>query len=97
MKTIGKIKGIIANLLMVEVNNPIAQNEICYVKHTDVELMAEVIKITGKIAYVQVFDSTRGLKVGTEVEFSGSLLEVELGQGILSKNYDGLQNDLDAL
>lgn len=97
MKTIGKIKGIIANLLMVEVNNPIAQNEICYVKHTDVELMAEVIKITGKIAYVQVFDSTRGLKVGTEVEFSGSLLEVELGPGILSKNYDGLQNDLDAL
>jgi len=97
MKTIGKIKGIIANLLMVEVNNPIAQNEICYVKHTDVELMAEVIKITGKIAYVQVFDSTRGLKVETEVEFSGSLLEVELGPGILSKNYDGLQNDLDAL
>lgn len=97
LKTKGKIKGIISNLLMVEVENPVAQNEICYVQHEEIELMAEVIKITNKIAYVQVFDSTRGLKIGTEVEFSGSLLEVELAPGILSKNYDGLQNDLDAI
>ena len=97
MSTRGTVKGIIANLLMVEVKEPAAQNEICYVKHQDLNLMAEVIKINGTTAFVQVFDSTRGLKVGTEVEFSGGMLDVTLGPGLLSKNYDGLQNDLDIL
>lgn len=97
MKTIGKVRGIISNLLMVSVENPVAQNEICYVTLGETQLMGEVIKINGNTAFVQVFDSTRGLKVGAEVIFSGSMLEVELGPGVLSKNYDGLQNDLDAL
>ncbi len=97
MKTRGHITGIIANLLMVDAVNPVAQNEICLIAHEGVELMGEVIKITGTTSYVQVFDSTRGLKVGTEVVFTGGLLEVSLGPGILSKNYDGLQNDLDGL
>jgi V/A-type H+-transporting ATPase subunit A len=55
--------------------------------------MAEVIKVLGDLAYVQVFESTRNLKVGAPVEFQGHMLEVTLGPGILSKNYDGLQND----
>ncbi|MCB0484072.1 MAG: V-type ATP synthase subunit A [Flavobacteriales bacterium] len=97
MTTSGIIQGITSNLLMVKTNAAVGQNEICYVKHQDMSLMGEVIKIVGDIAYVQVFDSTRGLRAGTEVEFSGSLLEVELGPGILSKNYDGLQNDLDIM
>jgi V/A-type H+-transporting ATPase subunit A len=59
--------------------------------------MAEVIKILGDQAYVQVFESTRGLKVGADVEFRGHMLEVTLGPGILSRNYDGLQNDLDRM
>lgn len=59
--------------------------------------MAEVIKVTGKNAYVQVFESTRGMKVGAEAEFTGHMLEVTLGPGMLSKNYDGLQNDLDKM
>jgi V/A-type H+-transporting ATPase subunit A len=59
--------------------------------------MAEVIKIIGDIAYVQVFESTRGLKPGSKVEFEGHMLEVELGPGLLSKNFDGLQNDLDKM
>ncbi|QTN37951.1 V-type ATP synthase subunit A [Cryomorphaceae bacterium] len=94
MKTRGVIKGIIANLLLVEAENAVGQNEICMIEHQGTELMGEVIKIAGKTAYVQVFDSTRGLRVGTEVVFTGSLLEVTLGPGMLSKNYDGLQNDL---
>jgi V/A-type H+-transporting ATPase subunit A len=96
-KTKGTVQGIIANLLLVEVSDPVAQNEICYVQHDGAKLMGEVIKITGETAYVQVFDSTRGIKVGTLVTFSGGMLEVELGPGILSKNLDGLQNDLDQL
>jgi len=95
--TEGKIKGIISNLVQVEVAGVVAQNEICYLIKGDTKLMAEVIKVMGDIAYVQVFESTRGLKVGDAVEFTGHLLEVTLGPGILSRNYDGLQNDLDKM
>ncbi|MDR2563044.1 MAG: V-type ATP synthase subunit A [Prevotellaceae bacterium] len=94
MKTKGKVSGIIANLVIVEVDGPVSQNEICYVKLGEVDMMAEVIKITGDKAYVQVFESTRGLKVGCEVEFQGHMLEVTLGPGILSGIFDGLQNNL---
>jgi V/A-type H+/Na+-transporting ATPase subunit A len=97
MNTIGKVTGIIANLVIVETEGRAAQNEICFIKHGDTRLMAEVIKIVGNKVYVQVFESTRGLKVGTEVEFMGHMLEVTLGPGILSKNFDGLQNDLDKM
>ena len=97
MSTIGKVVGIIANLVIVEVDGPVSQNEICYIKMSGVKLMAEVIKIGGKNAYVQVFESTRGLKPGTEVEFTSHMLEAALGPGILSKNFDGLQHDLDKM
>ncbi len=95
--TTGKVKGIIANLVTVEVNGPVSQNEICYITLGETRLMAEVIKYAGNNAYVQVFESTRGLKVGNTVEFTGHMLEVTLGPGLLSRNYDGLQNDLDKL
>lgn len=97
MSVKGKVKGIIANLVIVEVNGPVSQNEICYISSSDTKLMAEVIKINGQNAYVQVFESTRGVKIDSEVEFAGHMLEVYLGPGILSKNYDGLQNDLDEM
>ena len=94
MKTTGKVIGIISNLVTVEVNGPVAQNEICFIKTGDVRLMAEVIKVGGKNAYVQVYESTRGVKNGCDVEFEGYMLEVTLGPGLLSSNYDGLQNNL---
>jgi len=94
MKTKGKVTGIIANLVTVEVDGPVAQNEICYIYRGETKLMAEVIKVTGKLAYVQVFESTRGLKVNDTVDFEGHMLEATLGPGLLSKNYDGLQHDL---
>ncbi len=97
MSSIGKVTGIIANLVIVETDDRVAQNEICFIKHDNTRLMAEVIKIMGQKVYVQVFESTRGLKVGSEVEFAGHMLEVTLGPGLLSKNFDGLQNDLDKM
>jgi len=97
MLTQGNVTGIIANLVIVKVNGPVAQNEICYIDLEGVRLMAEVIKIVGDQAYVQVFESTRNLKIGALVEFQGHMLEVALGPGILSKNYDGLQNDLNKM
>ena len=95
--TTGKVKGIISNLVTVVVDGPVSQNEICYIKLGETRLMAEVIKVIGDNVYVQVFESTRGLKVGNTVEFTGHMLEVTLGPGLLSRNYDGLQNDLDKL
>ncbi len=97
MNTIGNVTGIVANLVIVETEGTTAQNEICYIKHRDTRLMAEVIKVVGNKSYIQVFESTRGLKVGTEVEFMGHMLEATLGPGILSKNFDGLQNDLNKM
>lgn len=95
--TRGKVTGIIANLVIVDVHDPVVQNEICMIHHPEASLMAEVIKIGESKAFVQVFESTRGLKTGAKVEFTGQMLEVALGPGILSRNYDGLQNDLDAM
>lgn len=95
--TKGIVKGIIANLVQVEVSGPVSQNEICYINLGGVKLMAEVIKVMGNIAYTQVFESTRGLKPGDTVEFTEHMLEVKLGPGMLSKNYDGLQNDLNKM
>lgn len=96
-KTRGKVVGIISNLVLVQADGPVAQNEICYIQHPDAALMAEVIKIMGDRAYVQVFESTRGLRPGMAVDFDGHMLEVTLGPGILSRNYDGLMHDLDTM
>ncbi|MBN2212639.1 MAG: V-type ATP synthase subunit A [Bacteroidales bacterium] len=97
MSTKGKVKGIIANLVIVGADGPVSQNEICYIHYRNIQLMAEVIKVVGNDAYVQVFESTRELKIGDDVSFTGRMLEVTLGPGILSKNYDGLQNDLNKM
>ncbi len=97
MTTKGIVKGIVSNLVTVEVDGAVSQNEICYITVGGVKLMSEVIKVIGKNAYVQVFESTRGMKVGDEAEFTDHMLEVTLGPGMLSRNYDGLQNDLDKM
>ena len=97
MATKGIVKGIVSNLVTVEVDGPVSQNEICYISVGGMKLMSEVIKVIGKNAFVQVFESTRGMRVGDEAEFQGHMLEVTLGPGMLSRNYDGLQNDLDKM
>ena len=93
-KTTGIVTGIVSNLVTVQVSGPVAENELCYIRLGDTRLMAEVIKVNGKNAQVQVFESTRGLKNGDTVEFEGKMLEITLGPGLLSSVYDGLQNDL---
>ncbi len=97
MKTKGRVNGIISNIVIVKADGPVAQNEICYVWTGDTKMMAEVIKVIGDDAYVQVYDSTRGLKIGDRVEFEGHMLEATLAPGLLSRNYDGLQNDLEKM
>ena len=94
MSTTGKVTGIVSNLVTVQVDGPVAENELCYIDLKGTKLLAEVIKVGGDKASVQVFESTRGLKGGDSVEFLGKMLEVSLGPGLLSSVYDGLQNDL---
>ena len=97
MKTLGRVNGIISNIVIAKVDGAVGQNEICHVYCGDTRMMAEVIKVIGDEAYVQVYDSTRGLKIGDKVEFEGHMLEATLAPGLLSRNYDGLQNDLEKM
>lgn len=95
--TKGTVSGVIANMVTLSVDGPVAQGEICYIETGGDRLMAEVIKVIGSDVYVQVFESTRGLKVGSPADFTGHMLEVRLAPGMLSKNFDGLQNNLDKM
>ncbi len=97
MSTKGKVTGIVSNLVTVAVDGPVAENELCYISVGGEKLLAEVIKVNGEKASVQVFESTRGLKNGNDVEFLGKMLEVTLGPGLLSGIYDGLQNNLQTM
>ena len=95
----GKIVGVNGNLLKVAFEEPVVLNEVAYacVSGSDLKLKAEVIRIKGKEAECQVFEDTTGLKVNDDVEFTGELLSVELGPGLLTQVFDGLQNPLPAL
>jgi V/A-type H+/Na+-transporting ATPase subunit A len=96
-KNIGKIIGVNGNLITVRFDNPVLQNEIGYAMIGETGLKAEVIRVRGSAAEMQVFEDTTGLSVGDPVEFSGEMLSVHLGPGLLSQIYDGLQNPLPAL
>ena len=93
----GKISGISGNLLTVVVDGQITQNEVGYAIKGDQRLKSEVIRIQGNKAFLQVFESTKNLKVGDSVEFTSDLLSVRLGPGLLQQIYDGLQNPLPQL
>lgn len=83
------------NLLHVRFEGAIRQGEVARVKIGDEGLLAEVIEIAGNDAKVQVFEDTRGIKLNTPVHFAGHLLEAELGPGLLTTIFDGLQNPLE--
>ncbi|MDD3089015.1 MAG: V-type ATP synthase subunit A [Candidatus Omnitrophica bacterium] len=93
----GKIVSVNGNMLGVAFEGDTMQNEVGYVISGDHRLKSEIIKIQGNVAFMQVFEYTKGLKVGDPVEFSGNMLSVELGPGLLSQVYDGLQNPLPEL
>ncbi|NLZ64616.1 MAG: V-type ATP synthase subunit A [Lentisphaerae bacterium] len=97
-KFTGRVTGINSNMLSVAFSERVIQNEVAYVVTDDgARLKSEVIRVRGQEADIQVFENTGGLKVGDVVEFSGELLSVELGPGLLTQVYDGLQNPLPEL
>lgn len=91
----GKVKKAFGNLLQIEFDGHIRQGEVLMVKLGETLLKAEVIEILGNEAKIQVFEDTRGVKYDTPVEFTGSLLEAELGPGLLTSIFDGLENPLE--
>ena len=93
----GRIKGVNGNLVTVEFDTAVMQNEVAYAIIGDKRLKGEVIRVRGNRADLQIYESTAGLKIDDPVEFSGDMLCVALGPGLLTKVYDGLQNPLNLL
>ena len=94
----GSVTGVNGNMVSVAFDESVTQNEVAFVITGDGErLKSEVIRVRGREADLQVYESTSGIKVGDKVEFSGNLLSVELGPGLLTQVYDGLQNPLPEL
>ena len=89
-----KIVGVNGNMITVEYSRQVIQNEVAFAIVGDSRIKCEVIRVRGKYADLQAFESTNGLKAGDLVEFTGELLSVELGPGLLAQVYDGLQNPL---
>ncbi|WNY69263.1 V-type ATP synthase subunit A [Borreliella andersonii] len=97
MDTKGKVVGVNGNLVTIEVEGSVSMNEVLFVKTAGRNLKAEVIRIRGNEVDAQVFELTKGISVGDLVEFTDKLLTVELGPGLLTQVYDGLQNPLPEL
>ena len=84
-------------MISVEFQDAVGQNEVAYARLGETQLMSEVVRVRGTEADLQVFEDTAGLSIGDPVEFSGELLSAELGPGLLTQIYDGLQNPLPRL
>ena len=93
-KTIGTVTGVNGNMVTVRAQGTVTMNEVAYIVSDGRRLKSEVIRVQAETVQVQVFEITRGIQVGDAVEFSGELLSVELGPGLLGQIYDGLQNPL---
>jgi V/A-type H+-transporting ATPase subunit A len=90
----GRVVGVNGNMVAVEFTEMVMQNEVAYVVVGDERLKSEVIRVKGSRADVQVFEDTLNIRVGDAVEFTNELLSVDLGPGLLSQVFDGLQNPL---
>jgi V/A-type H+-transporting ATPase subunit A len=93
----GTVIGVNGNMVSVQYTGDVMMNEVGYVQVGDQKLKSEVIRVRGRVAELQVFEQTRGIGIGDELEFSRDLLAVELGPGLLGQVFDGLQNPLPEL
>ena len=93
----GKIVGVNGNIITAEFDTHVTQNEVAYIAVGEEKLKGEVIRVRGRRVDIQTFEDTVGVKVGDTIEFTDELLSVELGPGLLTMVYDGLQNPLNEL
>jgi V/A-type H+-transporting ATPase subunit A len=95
--TKGVVAGVNGNMVNVRFDGQVSMNEVGFIQLGDKKLKSEVIRIKGDMSALQVFEMTRGIKIGDSVEFTGNMLAVELGPGLLGQVFDGLQNPLPQL
>jgi V/A-type H+-transporting ATPase subunit A len=95
--TKGTVVAVNGNMVSVRFEGAVSMNEVGFVKVAGKRLKSEVIRIRGDISQLQVFEITKGIAVGDQVEYSGDMLAVELGPGLLGQVFDGLQNPLPKL
>ena len=95
--TKGKVVAVNGNMISVAFDGVVSLNEVGYVHVAGKKLKSEVIRIRNGQAQLQVYEMTKGISTGDEVEFTGELLSVELGPGLLGQVFDGLQNPLPQL
>lgn len=94
----GTITAVFGNMVTAKVERYAVLNTVAYCFRADgARLLSEVIRIRGTDVDLQVFEETRGLRIGAKVEFTGELISVTLGPGLLGQIYDGLQNPLPKL
>ena len=95
-----QVTAVVGDIITIESleSRPLIKNEVVYIlagRNQSAPLMAEVLRVNGATADVQVYEETRGIAVGDLVTQSGELLSVELGPGNLAAIFDGLQNPLE--
>jgi V/A-type H+-transporting ATPase subunit A len=95
--TKGTVVAVNGNMVSARFQGAVSMNEVGYVKAGGKQLKSEVIRIRGDISQLQVFEITKGIAVGDEVEYTGDMLAVEVGPGLLGQVFDGLQNPLPKL
>ncbi|MDR1248706.1 MAG: V-type ATP synthase subunit A, partial [Treponema sp.] len=95
--TKGTVVAVNGNMVSARFDGQVSMNEVGFVKVAGKQLKSEVIRIRGDISQLQVFEMTKGISVGDTVEYTGDMLSVEVGPGLLGQVYDGLQNPLPEL
>ena len=90
----GYVTGVNGNMVSVKVEGSITKNEVGFIYVGDTTLKGEVIRVNGDIASMQIYEMTNGIKVGDVAEFTGEMMSVQLGPGLLTQVFDGLQNPL---
>ena len=78
----GIISRIYGNMVTADFDSSVMQNEVAFILHGQERLKSEVIRVRGNSAEMQVFEYTRDLKIGEEVEFTGELLSEPMDEGV---------------
>ncbi|MBO0450912.1 MULTISPECIES: V-type ATP synthase subunit A [Enterococcus] len=89
----GRIIKVSGPLVLAEDMEQAAIQDICYVG--DLGVIGEIIEMRGDVASIQVYEETAGIGPGEPVRTTGEALSVELGPGIVSQMFDGIQRPLD--
>lgn len=84
-------------LIQLDEQAAVKKNEVGYICVGEERLKAEVLRIRGRTADMQVFEDTNGVSVGDRVEMTDEMLSATLGPGMLGRVFDGLQNPLHLL